>query len=652
MLASEFLIVLCSPRSAQSKWVNREVAFFKRRRDPKKILTLIIDGEPMASAMPGREADECFPKTLLYKVGEDLAPTDVAEDAPLAADARESGDGKRGAKLKLAAAMLGLGLDELVRRDERRRTARRRLALSASLALATVLGGLSIYAFNQRDAAVVARNEAVTAQKEAEAAERSAVKARDDAEGLIELILTDLKSDLESYGTLRSVTQIGNRAIGYYEGQDVKALTPDQLGRRARVVLMLGEADNKRGDLDSALARYETAAATTGEQLARDPDNAQRIFDHAQSVFWVGYIAWQRGDQAKAKTHFTQYHDYAQKLVAIDPANDDWQAELEYSYSNLGTLAMDEGEAAEAEGWFRKSLEVSSRLLEKHPEETERVVAAGESYAWLADALHRQMRLPEARISRLSEIALYRRSKSSPTTSNVIELRAISAHYRLAQIELSSGQLQNAIVAARIASDSALDLLERDPENSLLADRASLSLAILGETQFHQGDFEKARHALAKSHDIARRLADSDKTVVLWRAYNLANVRLIEARLDKSHPPEAFDSFVQTQRELMNLASDPSVIRVYCGMLAFRARSSLDAAAIWAEITAILTPDQDKHGPEALTLLVEAHMRLGEKSKAADIASSLFAAGFRHPDFMALLDEFPKLREAAEGRRH
>ena len=52
---SEFLIVICSPRSAQSQWVDHEVAWFKTHRDPAKVLALIVDGEP-----GGGEA-ECFP---------------------------------------------------------------------------------------------------------------------------------------------------------------------------------------------------------------------------------------------------------------------------------------------------------------------------------------------------------------------------------------------------------------------------------------------------------------------------------------------------------------------------------------------------------------------------------------------------------------
>ena len=121
MTASDFLIVVCSPRSAQSTWVNREIAWFKRNRDPRRILAVVVEGEPGASLTPGAAGAECFPPALLYKVDENLEHTSELEDPPLAADARPDGDGRRGAKLKIAAALLGIGLVDLVRRDERRR---------------------------------------------------------------------------------------------------------------------------------------------------------------------------------------------------------------------------------------------------------------------------------------------------------------------------------------------------------------------------------------------------------------------------------------------------------------------------------------------------------------------------------------------------
>lgn len=157
MAASDFLIVICSPTSAQSKWVNHEIAWFKTRRDPSRVLALVVDGEPGASFIPGREAEECFPKALLYKIGPDLQPTDEKEDVPLAADARKAGDGKRVAKLKLAAAMLGLGLDDLVRREERRRAVRRRLVTAALAVFSVWMTGNTWFAITQRNEAQTQR---------------------------------------------------------------------------------------------------------------------------------------------------------------------------------------------------------------------------------------------------------------------------------------------------------------------------------------------------------------------------------------------------------------------------------------------------------------------------------------------------------------
>jgi len=642
--ASEFLIVICSPRSAKSMWVNREVAWFKTHKNKANILALIVDGEPGASATPGREAEESFPKTLTHQVGSDLQPTDDWEDAPLAADARPEGDGRRGAKLKLAAALLGVGLDALVRRDERRRTIRRRFVTGASLALATVLGGLSIYAFTQRDAAVVAQKEAV--------------KARDDAEGIIELILTDLKSDLEGFGTLKSVTAIGNRAVGYYEGQDVKALTPDQLGRRARVLLMLGEADNKRGDLTAALARYETAAATTKEQLTRDPENPQRMFDHAQSVFWVGYIAWQRGDRTAAKHQFTEYHDLAQALVAKDPANEDWKAELDYAYSNLGTLAMDDGEAAEAEAWFRKSLEIALARLAKAPDDADRVWAIGQAYTWLSDSLHRQGKLQDAAQTRRNEIDLYVKRLSELPNDAKMALALATAHYRLAQTKIALGQLDSALTSAERATLYFDQLLMKDHADTVRIERTSLAHSVLGEVLHHLGRTQDAKVHLERAIALANELLTHDAGSQLWIGQNLIQPKLIIASLEAkdgnfSAAVELFASVVEVQRALLDSnTGDPILVRRYCQALAGRSRLSNDFNNAWIEIISILGTEEKKHGPEAHGLLAEAYQRIGKREKAQAIVAKLYATGYRHPDFLTLIEEFPALKSAAERRVH
>src|ERR1041385_6738779 len=123
------LIVICSPHSAKSRWVNEEVLTFKRLGNAERIFCLIVHGEPNATDIPGREGEECFAPALRYTIGADGQPTQQRTE-PIAADARAGMDGKANAKLKLIAGLLDVGFDKLKQRELQRRN-RRLAALTA-----------------------------------------------------------------------------------------------------------------------------------------------------------------------------------------------------------------------------------------------------------------------------------------------------------------------------------------------------------------------------------------------------------------------------------------------------------------------------------------------------------------------------------------
>lgn len=137
---SDYLIVICSPRSAKSMWVNEEILQFKRMGRSDRILAIVVDGEPNASDKPGLEGQECFPPALRFEIGEDGGLSDVRTE-PIAADARKDRDGRQASKLKLIAGLIGVAYEKLVRRDHRRRVQRRISLVALTLiALATVAG--------------------------------------------------------------------------------------------------------------------------------------------------------------------------------------------------------------------------------------------------------------------------------------------------------------------------------------------------------------------------------------------------------------------------------------------------------------------------------------------------------------------------------
>jgi len=152
---SRYLIVICSPDAAQSRWVGQEIVEFKKLEREDRILALIVAGEPNASdGKPGfAPGDECFPKPMRYQlaVNGDLS-SQPAE--PLAADVRKDKDGKTNAKLKLLASLLGISYDDLRRREHERRLQSARAFGAVALVLLLIFAGLAIALFLARQEAI------------------------------------------------------------------------------------------------------------------------------------------------------------------------------------------------------------------------------------------------------------------------------------------------------------------------------------------------------------------------------------------------------------------------------------------------------------------------------------------------------------------
>ncbi|MBM3301269.1 MAG: toll/interleukin-1 receptor domain-containing protein, partial [Deltaproteobacteria bacterium] len=118
---SHSLIVVCSPRAAKSRYVNREVRHFIELDREKWILPFIIDGKP-DSRDPGQQ---CYPSALQQGI--------------LGASLEE--EGKQRALVRIVAGMSGLGFDQLWQRH-RRRGRLKKAAIAAVLVVMAVACGL------------------------------------------------------------------------------------------------------------------------------------------------------------------------------------------------------------------------------------------------------------------------------------------------------------------------------------------------------------------------------------------------------------------------------------------------------------------------------------------------------------------------------
>ncbi|MBQ7042489.1 MAG: TIR domain-containing protein [Muribaculaceae bacterium] len=112
---SKYLIVICSPRAAQSPWVCKEVQEFINFGREEFIIPFIVDGEPNSKDLN----KECFPESLRTLIGEkELLGININEN------------GRDVASIKVVARMFNIQFDTLWQRYQRELARRKRIVIT------------------------------------------------------------------------------------------------------------------------------------------------------------------------------------------------------------------------------------------------------------------------------------------------------------------------------------------------------------------------------------------------------------------------------------------------------------------------------------------------------------------------------------------
>jgi hypothetical protein len=426
---SEFLIVLCTPASAKSDWVGREIEMFRALHGDKAILAALVDGSPA----------EAFHPALAH------GSAGGADLHPLAADFRPSADGKRLALLKLVAVLAGVGLGDLVQRDAQRRM--RTLALAGALAFVVlaVIAVLTVLTLNAR----------LAAEKE---------RARGSA--LSGYMLEDLRTELKSAGRLDLLQALNKGVNNYYAGQDLSQLSDAELELRAKLLLAMGEDDEQRGDLAKARENIEEARRTTAKLLAAKPDDSGRIFAHAQSEYYAGMINWQTGNREGAAAGFRGYQRLAEQLLAKDRNNPDWQMEVGYARSNLGMFVLRTDLDTEgATRHFKSALAAFDAAARLRPGDSVITSAIADAHAWLADTKRVSGDYAGARLNRDTQRRLLESLAEADPLDKVVQRDLISNTLAQGRILAAEGRHQDAIALFESGGAAARRLAEEDSDN-------------------------------------------------------------------------------------------------------------------------------------------------------------------------------------------
>lgn len=613
---SQFLVVLCSPAAARSRWANAEIETFKRTRPDGCVLAAVVAGEPFASEVRGREAEECFPPALRQKYDRRGRPTGKRAE-PLAADMREAGDGRRLGFLKLVAGMLGVGLDDLVQREATRRHRRLAWLAAASLAGMAVTSTLAI-------TAIQARN--------------SAREQRREAEGLVAFMVGDLKDKLEPIGRLDALDGVGSRVLAYYSKQDASELSDAALLQRSQALSLTAQVTYLRGDLDAALHLYHEALAGTAEAVRRSPDDPQRLFDHAQNVFWIGELARKRGRVSRAEAAFREYKRLADRMVSLAPDNLKWRMEVAYAKSNVGITLYLQRRFAEAAQLFAEAATTSGSLAAVDPRSNEYARALANQLAWLADAQAALGRLGPAIEARKRQIALIEQLLADDRRDVRLGEYLIPAEQGLGILLASRGDSEAAIEQLKQAVAESERLMQAEPENAIWRGLGAAPRLDLARTLLALGRTDEAVRQTAAgcglAADFVKRANNVVKGATLRTACLSMRSRLaLAAGADNEALALAQRALASARTESSgDLIADPrySIAAAYrlLGDVQQRMGNTDAARTAWNAGLAEL-PGNFAERPREMNEHAQLLRRLGRTGESGPLVDRLAAMGFR-----------------------
>ncbi len=485
--ASEALILVCSPAAARSRWVSAEVEAFRAMGRGDRILCFIVEGDPL-SRVPG---SACFPPAL-------LAPSEpgAPENEPLAADARREADGRERAFLRIVAGLVGVGFDDLARRDAQRRQRFMAAVVAASLAIASGATLLGLIAH-------LARQDAERRQRQ--------------SEDLVNWMLRDLNDLLQEVGNTDVMERVLDRVTAYEENLDSRDRSTASLQAQSRKLTQVGLVWVERGNYTNARVAFDRALAIARRMHAAAPQDGQRIFDLAQAEHGLGTVAYAEGRNPEASQWWSSYADHVARLPGIDPSNRRWALEHAYGLEATAVIAALQGHESEARDIRLKTLGQYRAWIDAWRPQSNSVVppdtrlqlevrySLANSTSWLGTGKEKEGRLAEAEQHFAEAIDVLRFNESQDPKNARWKADLLNKLLLLSDAQAHQGRVTQAIQSIREASQRARNQSARDPGNH--DKRFTLAQATLREALLLR--HQQAPEAPAVLADASRLLAES-----------------------------------------------------------------------------------------------------------------------------------------------
>lgn len=617
LVASEALVVVCSPGAVRSPWVESEIREFKRLGRGDRIYGFIVEGEPNAD-----DARECFPRALRFDPDASGEFTEAAN--PVAADARPGKDGKSLARLKLLAGLFGLPLDTLRQREAQRR--HRRMAAITALAVLVMLA-TSILAVQ----AVIARNAAERRQKQAEA--------------LVDFMLGDLNEKLAQVSRLDILASVNDKAMEYFQSLPSTDITDEALEQRAKALVKIGTVRTEQGDLAKAMESFQAAARLSGPLARAAPRNVARQLAHADVLAYIGTMHWYQGDLDGAQRGFDDAQAVLLPAVAIAPDHPRLLFQLSTVDNNVGHVLEGRGRIDQAVVHYRRMLVAARQLAKLGPDNVEWQNQLGLAHNNLAKMALLSGDLATSIAEYRADVAIESALARRDPRNNAQRERLLISRATLGRTLVLAGELEEGAALTRQSVEDAKLLGAMESRSTAFQEDIGLYSTQLARMQRLRGDLDGAAALTEASLATLQGLVAKDAAQPAWRR------ELAEAYIERAEQAVATgrrDDAVAPLRtaleilepQLAQAADDRGIVlatataRLRLAMLLADGERSELAGRTLSLLDAQTSARAD---PRLLALRAEALLHLRRAAEARKLADALKAAGYRDAGFATLM---------------
>ncbi|MBS0569002.1 MAG: TIR domain-containing protein [Proteobacteria bacterium] len=621
---SENLIVICSPASAASRWVNEEVLAFKRLGRGGRIFCLIVDGEPNATDLPGRAAEESFCPALRFALDANGQPS-VARTEPIAADARPGKDGRANAKLKLIAGMLDVGFDALKQREQHRQL--RRLAIVAALAVAIMAVTAVLATF-----AVIARHDAERRQKQ--------------AEDLVGFMLGDLNDKLSEVQRLDIMQAVDDKAMAYFQSLPATDVNDLAVVQRAKALEKIGVVRQESGNLPGALDAFAASAKlSAGLANARRNDVARQVA-YSRTLAYIGMVHWNQSDLPAAQDVFEAARRALRPSLAQAPDDPALLEQLVFLDNDIGHVVEARGDVDAALGIFRERLDLANKLVAAAPHDDKYATAPGDAHNDLGRLALQQGDLATAIAEYRADNLIESRVSAQNPRDNAQRQEAMRVDAILGRTLALAGDTGNGTLCLQRAVDVAAELVKVDPNNTDPQELLALYDAQLARLRRLDGEASAATALSAQSVAIFTDLNRKDPSNAGWqREFAEARIEQASESLAAGHADaartQAGAAVTALEALLARQPQNSATVLATTSAKLLLAQTSSDpqvAAGLRdAALNTLATQKSGRDDPRLLALQVNALLGLGKIAEAKPLLDRLWKSGYRDPALLMTL---------------